>query len=211
MKYLNKFARYLSESNEISIEDVKEFIIPFQDMGLECDITNSEMITSGKFIGRKCRKIIIDISRLEKDVYGSIIDQNIWEILDELITLKNRLESEGVFLCIGHQDIFVTFLEKDEIDSDLAELIRLYRVISEQLITKLKKIDSLITLKPFIYLDDRKIVVVMETRWPKELVFAIENWNSMIRDIDDFSKFNITKDIKYGQVIFTIVPKKKLK
>ena len=129
MKYLNKFARYLSESNEISIEDVKEFIIPFQDMGLECDITDSEMITSGKFIGRKCRKIIIDISKLEKDIFGSIIDQNIWEILDELITLKNRLESEGVFLCIGHLDIFVTFLEKDEIDSDLTELIKLYRSI----------------------------------------------------------------------------------
>ena len=202
MKYLNKFARYLSESNEISIEDVKEFIIPFQDMGLECDITDSEMITSGKFIGRKCRKIIIDISKLEKDIFG-IIDQNIWEILDELITLKNRLESEGVFLCIGHQDIFVTFLEKAEIDSDLAELIKLYRSFEYVYIER--KTDFTKSIVSSINLDEEKITIKINSR-----EYTDRKWNLLIRDID-FSKFDIDKHRYDSVIIFTIVPKKKLK
>lgn len=202
MKYLDKFARYLSESNEISIEDVKEFIIPFQDMGLECNISAVEILTSGKFMGRKSRKIIIDISKLEKDVYGSILDQNIWEILDELITLKNRLESDEAYLSIGSSFIIITFLEKGEVNSDLAELIKLYRSITSKHTER--KTDFTKSILSYIDLDEEKITIKINSR-----EYTDRKWNLLIRDID-FSKFDIDKHRYDSVIILTIVPKKKL-
>lgn len=205
MKYLDKFARYLSESNHISTEDIEEFIIPFQDLGLECVITDFDTISYGEFIGRKCRKIIIDISILEKDIYGSITNQNIWEILDELITLKNRLESEKVFLAIGSSFIIVTFLENDEVDSDIVELSKLYRAILDVSVNSHYKNLFIKSIYPSFSIHDKKIIIRI-----KASEYTDRRWNSLVKDID-FSKFDIIKSNDFwSEIILTIVPKKKL-
>jgi len=99
MKHLEKFFEYIRESREISNDDLEDILVSFTDMGIEFEISDEKTATKGIFSGKKFRSVDFILKVAQEPGFhrwantNVTFDNKVWEFLDELITLKNRLES----------------------------------------------------------------------------------------------------------------------
>ena len=220
MKYLNRFVTYLNESNgditDLSKDELDELLIPMVDMGIEYSFTTPRVITEGEFSGYKSMNIQFRNS-FEMGPAGGyteqIIDEKFWDFLDELIALKNRLESSKVSINTNWRHyIIVTFIQKAKVEGDLFLVQKLYNEMSTR--TNAAKSDFSNTMTKILDKENLKITVRCGGSWGTAS-YTDRKWNGLFRGID-FSKFNIEKEVtedRYGvkSAIITITLKPEFK
>ena len=138
MKYLEKFVNYLNESQEditdLTKEELDDLLIPITDLGIEYSFTEPRVITDGEFSGYKSMNISFknDFKLGPGGGYTEqIVDERFWDFLDELIALKNRLESARVSIGTDWRHyIIVTFIQKAKVEGDIFKIQKLYNEMS---------------------------------------------------------------------------------
>lgn len=137
MNHISKFIEYLIESNDVSDDDINDFLYPIiENLGIPCVVSKPVVITEGKYAGREYRKIDFDISKL-KCLSGlgyadALVDDRIWELFSEIITLKNRLNSDEVLFSMNsiRKRMGISFITNSDVKKGVGfELERLYRKI----------------------------------------------------------------------------------
>lgn len=220
MRYLENFITYLNESSEditdLSKEQLDGLLIPITDLGVEYSFTSPRVITEGDFTGYKTMNIQF-INNFKIGPAGGyteqIIDDKFWDFLDELIALKNRLESDRVSINSNWKShIVVTFIQKAKVEGSLFTIQKLYNDMSSR--TSASKSDFTNNMTKSLDKDELKITVYCGGRW-NEASYTDRKWNGLFRGID-FSKFNVDKDIdpdRYGNktAIVTITLKSEFK
>lgn len=211
MRHITKFVEFLTESEEWDLDDLNDFLRPFKDMSLEVDVQNKKPILSGEYEGREITTIRIFLTKLEKvEVgngigldYGTIYDERIWEILDEVCTLKRRLESDKVFIHMTTSEIKVSYLH-GQVDTNTLEF-------------KLKKMKSEIDSKHRSSRSDFANCVTVVVKDGAVIVncssaYTRRKWNTLVRGVD-FSNWNLDFSEKftpgeiYDSALITITPK----
>ena len=93
MKHLTKFIEYLKENKEELDLDliVNDFLVPIKHLGVKID-THKSLETSGEFAGYNQTTISFYFEDFNKSKGGDIIDNKIWDFLDELIMFKNVID-----------------------------------------------------------------------------------------------------------------------
>lgn len=217
LKYFENFVNYLNESTEdvtdLSKEELDELLIPMTDLGIEYSFTAPRVITEGEFSGYKSLNIQFRNSFKLGPAGGyteQIIDEKFWDFLDELIALKNRLESSRVSINTNwRHGIVVTFIQKAKVEGDLFTIQKLYNEMSVR--TNASKSDFSNGMVKRFNKDELKIVVTCGGSFGSA-EYTDRKWNGLFRGID-FSKFNVEKEIttnQYGDksAIITITLKK---
>ncbi len=211
MKYLEKFVNYLTESSEditdLSKEELDDLLVPMTDMGIEYSFTTPRVITEGEFAGYKSLNIQFRNSFQLGPAGGyteQIIDDKFWDFLDELIALKNRLESARVSVSTNWRHyIIVTFIQKAKVEGDLFLIQKLYNEMSTR--TNAAKSDFSNNMTKSLDKENLKIIVKCNGSFGSS-DYTDRKWNGLFRGID-FSKFNIEKEItedRYGSKSATI-------
>ena len=199
MRYLEKFVTYLNESSEditdLSKEDLDDLLLPITDLGIEYSFSEPRTITEGEFSGYKSMNISFRNTFKLGPSGGyteQIIDDKFWDFLDELIALKNRLESSRVSINphMRHH-IVVTFIQKAKVEGSLFLIQQLFNEISKR--TNVSKSDFSNNMVKRLHKDDLKIVVNCSGSWDTAS-YTDRKWNGLFRGID-FSKFNVEKEI----------------
>jgi hypothetical protein len=205
MRYLEKFSNYLNESSEditdLSKEELDELLIPIKDLGVEYTFNTPRVITDGEFAGYKSMNIQFRNSFQLGPSGGyteQIIDDKFWDFLDELIALKNRLESIRVSISTNWRHyIVVTFIQKAKVEGDLFTIQKLYNDMT--LRTNDSKSDFTNNMTKRLDKDELKITVRCNGGIGSS-DYTDRKWNGLFRGID-FSKFNVEKEItedRYG-------------
>jgi hypothetical protein len=211
LKYFENFVNYLNESTEdvtdLSKEELDELLIPIVDLGIEYSFTTPRVITEGEFAGYKSLNIQFRNSFKLGPSGGyteQIIDDKFWDFLDELIALKNRLESARVSINTNwRHHIIVTFIQKAKVEGDLFTIQKLYNEMSVR--TNASKSDFSNGMVKRFNKDELKIVVTCGGSFGSS-EYTDRKWNGLFRGID-FSKFNVEKEItedRYGSKSATI-------
>jgi hypothetical protein len=199
MKYLEKFVNYLNESTEditdLTKEELDELLIPMSDLGIEYSFTTPRVITDGEFSGYKSMNIQFRNS-FQLGASGGyteqIIDDKFWDFLDELIALKNRLESARVSISTNwRHHIIVTFIQKAKVEGDLFTIQKLYNDMA--LRTNASKSDFTNNMTKTLDKENLKIIVRCNGGFGSS-DYTDRKWNGLFRGID-FSKFNVEKEI----------------
>lgn len=188
MKHLTKFIKFLTESEEWEVDDLDEFLIPFRHMGLEVRVNDKKTILAGEYEGREITTIRIFLNLDKVKIgsstgldYGTIYDDRIWEILDEVCTLKRRLESDKVFIHLTTAEIQLSYLH-GQADTNTLEF-------------KLKKLKSEIDSKHRSAKSDFANCITTSIKDDMIIVncssfYTRRKWNSLVKGID-FSNFNL--------------------
>jgi hypothetical protein len=211
MKYLHKFLQHLNESQDISDlskEELDEMLIPIKDLDVEYSFSEPRTITEGEFSGYKSINIIFRNSFKLGPSGGyteQIIDDKFWDFLDELIALKNRLESSRVSINphMRHH-IIVTFIQNSKVEGDLFKIQKLYNEMTKR--TSAAKSDFVNNMTKRLDKENLKITVNCNSD------YTDRKWNGLFRGVD-FSEFNFDKNVtedRYGdkQAFITITLKK---
>ena len=139
-----------------------------------------------------------------------IIDDKFWDFLDELIALKNRLESARVSISTNwRHHIIVTFVQKSKVEGDLFTIQKLYNDMT--LRTNASKSDFTNNMTKTLDKENLKITVRCNGSFGSS-DYTDRKWNGLFRGID-FSKFNVEKEItndRFGgkSAVITITLKK---
>jgi hypothetical protein len=216
MKYLENFVNYLNESTEditdLSKEELDEMLIPIKDLDVEYSFSEPRTITEGEFSGYKSMNIIFRNSFKLGSSGGyteQIIDDKFWEFLDELIALKNRLESSRVSINphMRHH-IIVTFIQKAKVEGSLFLVQQLYNEMTKRTSAAKSDFANCITKR----FDKENMIITVNCNGYGEGAYTDRKWNGLFRGID-FSDFNVEKNItedRYGdkKAVITITLKK---
>jgi len=212
MKHLTKFIKFLTESEEWESDDLNEFLIPFKHLGIEVEVNDKNTILSGEYEGREITRIRIflyNLKKITRDEYNpfginfnTIYDDRIWEILDEVCTLKRRLESDKVFIHLTTAEIQISYLH-GQADTNTLEfkLEKLKSEIDSKHRSAKSDFANCVTVK----VKDDAIVVNCS------MAYTRRKWNSLVKGID-FSNWNLDfkEDIDgglYDTASITITPK----
>jgi hypothetical protein len=196
MKYLHKFLHHLNESQDItdlSKEELDEMLLPIKDLEISYNLTEPRTITEGEYEGYTSMNIVFR-SNFKTGPMGGytdmIIDEKFWEFLDELIALKNRLESVQVSIAPSFKyNIVVSFIQNAKVEGDLFKVQKLYNEMTKR--TSIAKSDFSNNMTKRLNKEELKITVHCGDG------YTDRKWNGLFRGID-FSEFNIEKDISKG-------------
>jgi hypothetical protein len=196
MKYLHKFLQHLNESQDItdlSKEELDEMLLPIKDLEISYNLTEPRTITEGEYAGYTSMNIVFR-SNFKTGPMGGytemIIDEKFWEFLDELIALKNRLESFQVSIAPSFKyNIVVSFIQNAKVEGDLFKVQKLYNEMTKR--TSIAKSDFSNNMTKRLNKEELKITVHCGDG------YTDRKWNGLFRGID-FSEFNIEKDISKG-------------
>jgi hypothetical protein len=196
MKYLHKFLQHLNESQDItdlSKEELDEMLLPIKDLEISYNLTEPRTITEGEYEGYTSMNIVFR-SNFKTGPMGGytemIIDEKFWEFLDELIALKNRLESVQVSIAPSFKyNIVVSFIQNAKVEGDLFKIQKLYNEMAKR--TNIAKSDFSNNMTKRLNKEELKITVHCGDG------YTDRKWNGLFRGID-FSEFNIEKDISKG-------------
>jgi hypothetical protein len=199
LKYFENFVNYLNESTEdvtdLTKEELDELLIPITDLGVQYTFSSPRVITDGEFSGYKSMSIVFRNSFQLGPSGGytdQIIDEKFWDFLDELIALKNRLESAKVSIGTNWKHhIVVTFIQKAKVDGDLFTIQKLYNDMC--LKTNASKSDFTNNMTKSLDKENLKITVRCNASIDTAS-YTDRKWNGLFRGID-FSKFNVEKEI----------------
>lgn len=211
LKYFENFVNYLNESTEditdLSKEELDDLLIPIKDLGVEYSFaSNPRVITEGEFSGYKSLNIEFRNTFKMGESGGytdQIIDDKFWEFLDELIALKNRLESARVSISTNWRySIVVTFIQKTKVEGDLFLVQQLYNEMTKR--TNDSKSDFANNMTKKLNKEELKIIVkCVVLPIGHTASYTDRKWNGLFRGID-FSKFNVEKEMtiwtdRYGR------------
>jgi hypothetical protein len=196
MRYLHKFLQHLNESQDItdlSKEELDEMLLPIKDLEISYNLTEPRTITEGEYEGYTSMNIVFR-SNFKTGPMGGytemIIDEKFWEFLDELIALKNRLESFQVSIAPSFKyNIVVSFIQNAKVEGDLFKVQKLYNEMTKR--TSIAKSDFSNNMTKRLNKEELKITVHCGDG------YTDRKWNGLFRGID-FSEFNIEKDISKG-------------
>lgn len=199
LKYFENFINYLNESAEditdLTKEELDELLIPITDLGVEYSFNSPRVITDGEFAGYKSMNIQFKNSFQLGPSGGyteQIIDDKFWDFLDELIALKNRLESARVSISTNWRHyIVVTFIQKAKVEGDLFTIQKLYNDMA--LRTNASKSDFTNNMTKTLDKENLKITVRCNGSFGSS-DYTDRKWNGLFRGID-FSNFNVEKEI----------------
>jgi len=199
LRYFENFVNHINESNEdftdLSKEELDELLIPIVDLGIEYSFTTPRVITDGEFSGYKSMNIQFKNTFQIGPAGGyteQIIDEKFWDFLDELIALKNRLESTRVSINTNWRHyIIVTFIQKAKVEGDLFTIQKLYNDMD--LRTNASKSDFTNNMTKTLDKENLKITVRCGGTFDTAS-YTDRKWNGLFRGID-FSKFNVEKEI----------------
>lgn len=197
MKYLGKFSNFLNESNsniaDLSKEELEEMLLPIADLGIEYSVSDPKTITEGEFSGFTSVNISFgnNFEVISTGVYSDrITDNRFWEFLDELISFKNRLESDQVSINTNWKNyIVITFIQKSKVEGNLFKVEKLYNEIGKRM--NASKSDFSNGMVKRLNKDELKIVV---TCGDSISPYTDRKWNGFVRGID-FSDFNVDKNV----------------
>lgn len=191
MKHLTKFVKFLTESEEWDKEDLEDFLTPLKHLGIEVVVNDKHTILSGEYEGREITRIRIYLDGLEKikrDAYnliglhfGTIYDDRIWEILDEVCTLKRRLESDKVFIHLTTAEIQISYLHGQ---TDTNELEFKLKKLKSEIDSKHRSSKSDFANGIVVRIKDDAVVVNCS------MFYTRRKWNSLVKGID-FSNWNL--------------------
>jgi len=110
MKYLERFYNYIKEGSTIGIssEDIEDLLLPIKDIGFNYGVSEGIVISAdpnNKNNGRKYLSINIPLSKSKTSElitnykHDFIDDNNFWDLLDEIVTLRNRVLNMGLENC----------------------------------------------------------------------------------------------------------------
>ena len=196
MKHITQFIEYIKEAKGIiSDEYLIELLIPFLHMGIKYRITDEETVTKGEFTGRSYKQILFELNKFETtNIFGwheSIIDDNIWEFLDEIIALKHRLDSDLVGIYMNNSNhtgwgFTIAYIVGGDTESGVElELKQLYKELQAK--HNKTNTDFGYSMTKKLNLEDRNITVQVSDQFTKR------KWKLFTKDID-MSKFDV--DIK---------------
>jgi len=199
LKYFENFVNYLNESTEdvtdLTKEELDELLIPITDLGVQYTFSPPRVITDGEFSGYKSMNIVFRNSFQLGPSGGytdQIIDEKFWDFLDELIALKNRLESAKVSIGTNWRHyIIVTFIQKSKVEGDLFTIQKLYNEMSVR--TNASKSDFTNNMTKNLDKENLKITVRCNGGFGSS-DYTDRKWNGLFRGID-FSRFNVEKEI----------------
>jgi hypothetical protein len=208
MRYLEKFVTYINESTEditdLTKEQLDDLLIPINDLGVEYDFSTPSTITDGEFAGYKSMSIHFKNDFKLGENSERIVDERFWDFLDELIALKNRLESSRVSINSNWKNyIVINFVQKAKVEGDLFTIQKLYNDMSAK--TNDAKSDFNYGLVKRLYPGELKIVVTCGGNFGNS-EYTDRKWNGLFRGVD-FSKFNVDKKITtdgYGHKSATV-------
>jgi hypothetical protein len=199
MRYLENFINYLNESNEdvtdLSKEELDELLIPITDLGISYTLSDTRTITSGEYSGYKSMNINFRNSFQLGEAGGyteQIIDPKFWDFLEELISLKNRLESVRVSINNNWKhNIVVTFIQKAKVEGDIFLIQQLYNEMSKRTNASKSDFSNCMTKK----LDKDNLTITVNCSGSIDSAsYTDRKWNGLFRGID-FSKFNVEKEV----------------
>lgn len=203
MKYLHKFLQHLNESQDItdlSKEELDEILLPIKDLDIEYSFTEPRTITEGEFEGFTSMNITFRNNFKTGPMGGyteMIIDERFWDFLDELIALKNRLESVQVSIAPSFRyNIVVSFIQNAKVEGNLFKIQKLYNEMTKR--TNASKSDFVNFMTKRLNKEEFKITVNCNGFGPGS--YTDRKWNGLFRGID-FSEFNFDKNItedRYG-------------
>lgn len=215
MKYLHKFLQHLNESQDItdlSKEELHEMLLPIKDLEIEYSFQDPRIITEGEYAGYTSMNIVFR-SNFKMGPMGGytemIIDDKFWEFLDELIALKNRLESVQVSIATSFRyNVVVSFIQNAKVEGDLFKIQKLYNDMNKRTSASKSDFVNCMTKK----LDKEELKITVNCNGFREGAYTDRKWNGLFRGID-FSEFNVDKDItesRWGdkQAVVTITLKK---
>ena len=211
MKYLDRFVQYLNESNDyddLSMDELKEMLLPISDLEIEYTIEPPKVMTSGEFSGRKYVNIRFknDFKTGEFGGYtNQIVDNRFWDFLEELTTLRHRLESDFVSITNNWTNyITLTFVQMSKVEED--DLFKL-RKLSNEMGLILNSAKSMFSYSIVRELDEKNTKLIVRCGGTlTEQRYTDRKWNGLFRDID-FSQFNVSKDVSDGYARITITVK----
>lgn len=189
MKHLTKFVKFLTENHEWDKEDLEDFLIPFKHLGIEVVVNDKHTILSGEYEGREITTIRIFLTQLEKERissntgldYGTIYDDRIWEILDEVCTIKRRLESDKVFIHLTTAEIKVSYLHGL---ADINALEFKLKKLKSEIDSRHRSLKSDFANCLTVVIKDSAVVV------NSSAFYTRRKWNSLVKGID-FSNWNL--------------------
>jgi hypothetical protein len=121
-----------------------------------------------------------------------IIDEKFWEFLDELIALKNRLESVQVSIAPSFKyNIVVSFIQNAKVEGDLFKVQKLYNEMGKRTSASKSDFSNGITRR----LDKENLKITVNcSGYDETSSYTDRKWNGLFRGVD-FSEFNIEKEI----------------
>jgi hypothetical protein len=198
MRYLEKFCNYLNESagfQDLSKEELDEMLIPIKDLEIEYSYSAPRVITEGEYEGYTSMNIVFKNDFKSGSMGGyteMIIDDKLWDFLDELIAFKNRLESVQVSINTNWKHgIVVSFVQNSKVEGDVFKLKKLYNEMTKR--TSASKSDFVNNMtKKF---DEDTMTITVRCNGFSEGSYTDRKWNGLFRGID-FSDFNVEKDFE---------------
>jgi len=198
MRYLEKFCNYLNESagfQDLSKEELDEMLIPIKDLEIEYSYSAPRVITEGEYEGYTSMNIVFKNDFKSGPMGGyteMIIDDKLWDFLDELIAFKNRLESVQVSINTNWKHgIVVSFVQNSKVEGDVFKLKKLYNEMTKR--TSASKSDFVNNMtKKF---DEDTMTITVRCNGFSEGSYTDRKWNGLFRGID-FSDFNVEKDFE---------------
>lgn len=204
MKHLTKFVKYIVEAKGIiSDDDFDTLTIPFTHMGITYRISDEQIATDDEFKGRRYKTIYFGLSRMKKNsgFDGSvnyISDDKIWEFLDELLNLRNHLDTKVLFNFgkreYGDWFCNISYLIGEEKESgSQVELLKVYNELRE----KHNKARTAFNYGMSLKIKDDTIIIDINDE------FTNRKWNLFVRDID-LSSFDVNVVQIYDRAKITI-------
>jgi hypothetical protein len=197
MKYLHKFLQHLNESQNITDltkEELDEMLLPIKDLEIEYSFQDPRIVTEGEYAGYTSMNIVFRSNFKTGSMGGyteMIIDDKFWEFLDELIALKNRLESVQVSIAPSFRyNVVVSFIQNAKVSGDLFELQKLYNEMGKRTSNSRSDFSNGITKK----LEKDELKIIVNCNGFSEGSYTDRKWNGLFRGID-FSKFNVEKEV----------------
>jgi hypothetical protein len=213
MKYLGKFLEYIKENrgDDFSLSEIEEILLPIQDLDVNYNI-NFKLLTDGEFSGRNLVSIQFNISGFKKvSIAGwdnRIIDARIWELMEEIVMLMRRIESDFSSIGFSNNIIAFQFVQKSKVeDDDLFKIRKIYDEIGRRIHSS--KSDFSNNMSRILNTEELKLVITCYGY--REGEYTDRKWNGFVRGID-FSNYNVDKQVtehKWGdkEVIITITVK----
>ena len=195
MKYLNKFYTYLKESNNLDIDYLKDSLLYLQDIIASVSVNEESVFFKNEY--RKSFVVNINITDLKKEVIVQnsyertiISDNRYWEILNELINIKNRLINDSFYI------IFEPFPQSISGKTEINKL-NMHIILNElsqdllgeyyiKLNAKLNSMKSDFSYNTTISYYDKKIVLKSDGYY-----YTTRKFNNLLTRIVDKNKINI--------------------
>jgi hypothetical protein len=208
MRYLEKFYNYIKESKDINKSEVEEMLLSIKDLGFICNLQEGTLISvnpDDKNHGKKYLSIHIALDRVKTTnlitTYTAerIDDDNFWELLDEIISLRGRMLDTGLTNCVidfsnkrGNYMPYISILligDKDNTDKGRMNLIELEKRIT----SKLNSMRSDFSYGTYCRLHDDHILVKADGYSYTDRKFNNLLSRSLERSDLSLSDFNIEK------------------